>query len=149
MTLTAYRDSCFAVVVLVPLQEDVVWLDISMSQGWCALVHGFYAVAHLSPHYYWHADVAQLPVYTQCPPGLAYKDNHMYRFKLLDIVSKRLSIDAIGARPTICQSHWHEAAGIRIHYWMLNSRHAFGDSSIDDTSQGSAHLKKDLQDLLG
>lgn len=40
MALTAYWVCCLTVMLLMPLQEDVVGLDVTVCQWWCAFVQG-------------------------------------------------------------------------------------------------------------
>ena len=47
MALAAYRQRCFAVMLLVALQQHVVGLDVTVRQWWAALVQSLNALTDL------------------------------------------------------------------------------------------------------
>ncbi len=49
MALTAYWVCCLTVMLLMPLQEDIVGLDVTVRQWWCAVVQGLDTMTHLGP----------------------------------------------------------------------------------------------------
>ena len=49
MALTAYWVCCLTVMLLMPLQEDVVGLDVTVCQWWCAAVQGLDTMTYLGP----------------------------------------------------------------------------------------------------
>ena len=47
MALTAYWVCCLTIMLLMPLQEHVVGLDVTVCQWWCAVVQGLDTMTHL------------------------------------------------------------------------------------------------------
>lgn len=53
VALAAYGLRCFTVMLLVPLQQDIVGLDVAVRQGRCAPVQGLHALTDLQQHSRW------------------------------------------------------------------------------------------------